>query len=196
MSKQELPEFVLRTGPMWSSKTSSLLEDVERHRLQNKNVLLFKPSLDTRYDVIKVTTHSGKSMDAIAVQNGLDILKKIKDIDMPDMVAIDEAFMLDNVANIAIWLFQFGVSVYVSSIELSYNGKPFKEIMKMFPWATNVIKHKSICAVCKTNNAAYSYRKINDDNDIVVGGVNDYEPRCFNCHPMIEKLHLEYNNVK
>lgn len=181
------PEFIIRCGPMFSSKTSYMFQDIDRCERQNKSVYVFKPIVDDRYSTCEIVSHNGQKHTAVLVKNGIEILSYIENNGLPNVVAIDEAFMIPGCSDAAIWLFQRGTSIFVSSIELSYNGKPLKEVTNMFSWATSIIKQTSVCSVCKCNDARYSYRKSSDDSDIVVGGENIYEARCWNCHPYISK---------
>lgn len=193
MKENKNPEFVIHCGPMFSSKTSHLFSDIDRCERQNKSVYVFKPNIDDRYSTNCIVSHNGQKHDAILVKNGVDILTYIENNGLPNVIAIDEAFMIPGSADVAIWLFQRGTSLFVSSIELTYNGKPLKEITNMFVWATNIIKHSAVCSLCKCDTARYSYRKSSDNSDIVVGGDNIYEARCWSCHPLINKKEEEEN---
>ncbi|WP_175266885.1 hypothetical protein [Acidiplasma cupricumulans] len=66
------------TGPMFSGKTSRLIELLEREMLAGRNTLLFKPEIDKRYDTTYVTTHKGIRLPAIVVSVDNDGVKKIK----------------------------------------------------------------------------------------------------------------------
>jgi thymidine kinase len=189
------PELVLYVGGMWATKTTSMLLHLETYLRQGKKIQIFKPQRDDRYskDNQVIITHLGWQRESIPVKTGLDILKYVEENELPDVIAVDEAFMIPGVAKILIWFFRRGTSIVVSSIELSYAGKPFKEITEMFPWATEVHKLTAVCAVCKRREAHYTYRKTDDDSDIVVGGAEVYEPRCHNCHPIINEKPGEYH---
>ena len=117
-------EFVVYTGPMWSGKTTRLTAAVERHRIRQTDVLCFKPDIDGRYADNSIVTHSGSRVDAISVSNGREIIEAVKR-QSPEVIAVDEAFMIDGASDALIEVFRSGVSVYVSSIELSANLKPF-----------------------------------------------------------------------
>jgi thymidine kinase len=192
---QQNPEFVLLIGSMFACKTTTMLLRLEDHFRQGKKIQIFKPHRDDRYtkDNKTIITHLGWQRESIAIISGNDILKYIEENDLPDVIAVDEAFMIPGVAKVLVWLFRRGMSVIVSSIELSYAGKPFKEITEMFPWATEVHKLSAVCAVCKKREAHYTYRKTDDDSDIVVGGAEVYEPRCWVCHPIINEKPGEYH---
>jgi len=179
------PEFIIYCGPMFSTKTTSMFLRLERFELQHRATRLFKPIGDERYSTDEVVTHSGWKRPATRVSKGLDILKQIEE-DPPSIVAVDEAFMIQDVYKVLPWLFKNGVTIVVASLDLAFNGKSFKEVEKMLPWATEVHKCPAVCTVCGAN-AFYTHRKTSDDEDIIVGGAEMYEPRCFSHHPVINE---------
>jgi thymidine kinase len=179
------PQFLLYTGPMFSSKTTGLLSSVDRFKYQNKRVVVFKPKLDDRYSEDYVCTHSGWKVPAICIKEGTDILEKLSEIEgNPSVIAVDEAFMIPGIAKVLIWLYRNGYTIVVSSLDLSAAGKPFDEIERMLPWATHVEKRSAVCVVCN-KDAFYTYKKQLNNNEIEVGGSELYEPRCLRCHPNI-----------
>jgi len=176
--------FTVYCGPMFSAKTTSLLSSIDRFKYQGKKVAVFKPRLDDRYDEDFVCTHSGWKVPAKCIKNGTDILEHLSELnDQPQVIAVDEAFMIPNVAKVLIWLYRSGYSVVVSSLDLSAMCKPFPEIEKMLPWATVVEKKTAVCVVC-SRDASYTYKKQSNEEEIEVGGSELYEARCNKCHPI------------
>lgn len=179
------PEFIIYTGPMFSSKTSRLLSTLERYKYQHKKIVVFKPKIDDRYSTSEVVTHSGWKTPAVCVKTGADILEHLSNLDeSPQVIAVDEAFMIPGVAESLIWLFKTSFTVVVSSLEMSAAGKPFSEIEKMMIWATTVEKCTAVCTVCG-KDAHYTHKKQTGGDEIQVGGSELYEPRCFKCFPPI-----------
>ena len=179
------PEFRVLTGPMFSSKTTRLLMEIERFKRQDKRIAVFKPMIDDRYSKADIVTHMGWHLPAIAVQQGSDIIKFLADSDQNyDVIVVDELFMISGIAEVLIWLFRNGFTVIVASLDLSSSGKAFKEVEKILPWATYVKKCPAVCTVCG-KDAFYTHKKQNDDKEISVGGENMYEPRCFTHHLVI-----------
>jgi len=176
-------KFKVITGPMFSSKTTLLLADIERAELQNKKVLVFKPRMDIRYsETGEIVTHSGFKTDAVLVSTGEDILNFINSLeDVPNLIAVDELFMIDNSADILVELFFSGIDIIVSSIELSYNLRPFEQVQRILPFATEVVKCTAVCTVCG-DDAAYTHKKTSSGELIEVGGKDIYEPRCLRHH--------------
>lgn len=163
-----------------SSKTTRLLAAIDRFRYQNLNVVAFKPKLDRRYTPEEISTHNGGKMNALSVSSGDELLRHAELVS-PDVVAVDEAFMIDGSAEALITLFRRGVTVVVSSIEMSATCNVFHEIEKMLPWATRIEKCAAVCLVCG-EDAYYTQRKVADLAEIAVGGSELYEPRCWHHH--------------
>ena len=172
------PEFIVYCGPMFSSKTSSLLATLEKYKYQHKKVIVFKPNIDDRYSVSEVVTHGGWKVPAVCVKSGSEILEYLMSHDEePQVVAVDEAFMIPGSADALTWLYTYGFTVVVSSLEMSSAGKPFTEIEKMLPWATQVNKCSAVCTVCG-RDAHFTHKKQTGGEEIEVGGSELYEPRC------------------
>jgi thymidine kinase len=179
------PRFTIFTGPMFGSKTTHLLAMVERYLYQKQHIVAFKPVMDNRYSDIKICTHSGGSLPAIGVKNGQDVIRHIEqNVDMhqgADVIAVDEAFMIDGIASALIKLFKSGKTIVVSSLQLSATGKVFEEIRDMMPYATNIKICPAVCPITG-RDAYYTHKKIENLNEIAVGGAELYEPRCWTYH--------------
>lgn len=181
------PEFVCFIGPMFGGKSSALLQALDRYQYQKKSVFVFKPVIDDRYDGKEsIITHCGMSFPATPIEKGDDIMSFIAANDKkPDVVAVDEAFLIPGVAKTLIWLFRnVGIDVIVSSLNLSAMGRPFDEIQEMLPWATCIKQCSAICTICR-RDAKYTYKKISHENEIEIGGSELYEPRCYEHHLVI-----------
>jgi len=176
------PEFIVFCGPMFGSKTSKLLSTLERFKYQHKKIEAFKPSMDDRYSSGEIVTHGGWKLPATCVRTGVDVLEHLANQPgSPQVVAVDEAFMIPGIAESLIWLYKNGFTIVVSSLEMSATAKPFEEIEKMLVWATHVEKCTAVCTVCG-KDAHYTHKKQSGGNEIEVGGDELYEPRCHAHH--------------
>ena len=184
------PRFEIFTGPMFGGKTTRLLSSLERYKYQNKNILLFKPSIDERYSRDSIVTHSGikwnNNNDSFGkierVSNGALLYKIFKNYDEQngiDVVAIDEAFMIDGVSEAAIEIYKLGKTVLISSLQLSSAGKPYEEMINLLPWATSVQICPAVCSVCGEDAYFTIKNGGKDENEIEVGGSELYQPVCF-----------------
>jgi len=185
---KRMPEFIIFTGPMFGAKTSRLLSVIDRFSYQSRCVVCFKPRIDRRYSKSNITTHNGNSVEAITVNTGEEIVNiTMERKDSIDVVAVDEAFMIDGSADALIKLFRHGKTVVVSSLQLSASGNVFKEIRDMMPWATKIEVCPAVCTV-SGKDAYYTHKKIDDLAEITVGGSELYEPRCWEHHSFMNQL--------
>lgn len=180
------PGFYVFTGPMMGSKTTRLIALVDRFRYKGLKVLAFKPRLDDRYEKSEICTHNGGKIPATNVSNGEDILRFVTAQETrPDVIAVDEAFMIDGVADALISLYRTGFTVVVASIEMSASCNVFSEIRDILPWATHVEKCSAVCTTCGAD-AFFTARKVEHLGEIAVGGSDLYEPKCWNHHNRVQ----------
>ena len=185
------PQFIIFTGPMFGSKTTRLLATVDRYRYQHKNIVAFKPKMDDRYSNSEIRTHSGGALEANGVNTGTDILTYISTSGIEyDVVAVDEAFMIDGVCDALLALFKSGKVIVVSSLQLSASGNVFKEVRDMMPWATRIEVCPAVCPITG-RDAFYTHHKIEGLQEIVVGGDELYEPRCWEHYSLINQTRDE-----
>lgn len=183
------PSLKLYVGPMFSGKSTKLLEQVERYKYAKKNVICFKPAMDNRYTKEGlIVTHRGITVPCILVNTGNDILNYLKGKDLPDAIAIDEAFMIDNISDVCLeLLYEKRINILVSTLDMSSSLTPFDEVLKLLGHATHVKKCKAVCTVCG-EDASYTMRKEEYSNTelIHIGSDDIYEARCLKHHANIQ----------
>lgn len=174
------PTFTIYTGPMFGSKTTRLLAEVDRLRYKKRSVLLVKPSIDVRYDTNKITTHSGITFEAICVSSADDLYEYIRHHDFFDTIAVDEAFMIKGIDAALIDYYRRGMSIIVSSIQLDAKEQPFESIRNMMPWATKIEICSAVCTQCD-DDAYFTEAMFDMDNTTQeerIGAGEKYQPRC------------------
>lgn len=183
MSTVSDPRFEIFTGPMFGGKTSLMLAAIAREKYRKKKIIAFKPKMDHRYADSYISTHTGYKLEAVPVSTGDEIIEASEGY---DVIAVDEAFMIDGSAKALKSLFRSGKSIYVASIQLSATGNAFDEIQAMMPWATRI----EICtAVCQVTgmDAYYTVRISQPGEEIEVGGAETYQPRSFLATPFMKE---------
>ncbi|HLO39069.1 MAG TPA: thymidine kinase [Lacibacter sp.] len=166
-------------GSMFSGKTEELIRRLKRARIANLKVEIFKPAVDTRYDVQNIVSHDETLIQSTPVVSSLNILLMSEDV---DVVGIDEAQFFDaNIVEVCEKLAQKGIRVIVAGLDMDFRGKPFGPMPELLAIADYITKVHAICMQCG-NIASYSYRKIQSDAQVLLGEKNEYEPRCRNCY--------------
>ena len=112
-------------GSMFSGKSEELLRRIKRGVIAKQKVLLFKPSIDNRYDENRVSTHNGNSYDSISIEKSSDILNFVKDTKY-DIIGIDEIQFFDNdIVKIINKLADDGIRVIVAGLDMDFKAEPF-----------------------------------------------------------------------
>lgn len=167
------------TGSMFSGKTEELIRRLRRAQFAGLKVEIFKPSLDKRYSETRVVSHDEKSIISTPVDNPSAILLLAGDV---DVVGIDEAQFFDNsIVDVCNQLADSGIRILVAGLDMDFMGKPFGPMPGLLSIAEYVTKVHAICMRCG-NLATYSYRKSNEDQQVLLGEKDLYEPLCRSCY--------------
>ena len=174
-------------GSMFSGKSEELLRRIKRGVIAKQKVLLFKPSIDNRYDENRVSTHNGNSYDSISIEKSSDILNFVKDTKY-DIIGIDEIQFFDNdIVKIINKLADDGIRVIVAGLDMDFKAEPFHPMPEIMAISEMVTRLHAVCNKCG-KEASRSQRLINgkpakyDDPVVVIGASESYEARCRHCH--------------
>lgn len=165
-------------GSMFSGKTEELIRRLKRAQFAKQKVEIFKPKLDTRYHEEKVVSHSGIEIMSTPVPSSNNILLLASDV---DVIGIDEAqFFDDELPNVCNQLSDRGIRVIVAGLDMDYKGKPFGPMPQLLAIAEYVTKVHAICMNCGAL-AYVSHRTNANENLVLLGETDSYEPLCRNC---------------
>ena len=173
-------------GSMFSGKTDELIRRLVRATIAKQKVQVFKPAIDIRYAVEKVTSHTGSDFDAIPVEKAAEIREKLEED--TTVVGLDEAQFFDpEIVQIAQELASKGIRVLAAGLDMDFKGEPFGPMPVLMSLAEDVAKLHAICMVCG-DEASRTQRLVNgqparyDDPVVIVGASEMYEARCRKHH--------------
>lgn len=167
------------TGSMFSGKTEELIRRLRRAKFAGLKVEIFKPSIDNRYSENRVVSHDDKSIVSTPVNNASAILLLAGDV---DVVGIDEAQFFDSsIVEVCNKLADSGIRVVIAGLDMDFMGVPFGPMPSLLAIAEYVTKVHAICMRCG-NLAQYSFRKSEEEQVVVLGEKDKYEPLCRNCY--------------
>jgi thymidine kinase len=174
------------TGSMFCGKTDELIRRLRRATIAKQKVQVFKPAIDNRYTIEKVTSHAGTEFAALPIQSAAEILTQInRDV---TVIGIDEAqFFDDQIVPIVQGLADKGIRVIVTGLDSDFRGEPFGPMPELMAKADDVDKLHAICMVCG-EPASRTQRLVNghpahyNDPIVIVGASEMYEARCREHH--------------
>lgn len=175
-------------GSMFSGKTEELIRRLKRAKIANQRVKIFKPVIETRYHEANVVSHDLNSIHAKTIGSSDEMFDLVEDA---VVIGIDEAQFFDiGLINICQQLALKGIRIIVAGLDMDYLGNPYGPIPGLLAVAEYITKVHAICPHCG-NLATHSYRLIEDDNQILLGAANHYEPRCRVCFSLGNSLVLD-----
>ena len=177
--KQRIGCIEVVCGSMFSGKTEELIRRLKRVKIANLKVEIFKPAIDIRYDEQKIVSHDTNAILSTPIDNSQKILLMAQDV---DVIGIDEAqFFDDQLPSVCDELAFRGIRVIVAGLDMDYMGKPFGQMPFLLAKADYVTKLHAICQQCGSI-ANYTYRKVPNEDLVMLGATDVYEPRCRKCY--------------
>ena len=160
-------------GSMFSGKTEELIRRLKRAQFAKQKVEIFKPMVDTRFHEEKVVSHDANEIRSTPVPAAANIRILA---DTCDVIGIDEAqFFDDEIVTVCNDLANKGVRVIIAGLDMDFKGNPFGPMPALMATAEYVTKVHAVCT--RTGNLAnYSFRKAKNDDLVLLGETEEYEP--------------------
>ena len=175
--------LISHIGPMFSGKTTALINDIELLELTGLDCIVLTPAFDTRKEINKVITHDNKSVKAITITDEADILKIAEKY---EVIAFDEIqFFSMDIINIIDKLIDLNKHVIVSGLDTDYTRKPFKITMYLSALSNRVIKHAGKCSKC-SKESLFTHKLIESTERFEVGADDKYIPVCRDCYKALK----------
>lgn len=173
-------------GSMFCGKTEELIRRVRRAIIAKQTVQVFKPIIDHRYGVERVSSHNGQNLDAQPIAKPGEIPALLSP--NTTVVAVDETqFFDETIVPIVGQLAERGIRVICAGLDLDFRGEPFGPMPQLLARAEDVTKLHAICIVCG-EEASRTQRLVNGkparyhDPIIMIGAKEVYEARCREHH--------------
>ena len=166
-------------GSMFSGKSEELIRRLRRAKIARQSVQVFKPTIDNRFAVDEIVSHSDLRHESSAVEEANDILAQI--LPETEVVGIDEAqFFEQEIVGVVESLANAGRRVIIAGLDMDYTARPFEPMPQLLAVAEFITKTHAICVKCG-RTANYSQRTSLSENRVEVGAGDKYEARCRLC---------------
>jgi len=168
-------------GPMYSGKTSKLLEIYKQCKFCDIPVAVINHSYDTRYHNSMLSSHDKIMIPCIQTTHLNDICHR-KDLQESTVILINEGQFFDDLFEVVINLLKMNKTIYVCGLDGDFERKKFGQIFDLIPYCDKINKITSLCSICKNGTLAiFSLRITNEKEQTVIGSEN-YIPVCRNCY--------------
>lgn len=169
-------------GPMYSSKTSTLLELHKQYSYSKMSCCVINYAEDKRYHESKLSTHDKRMIEC---NNTTDLESFLT----PDIIASHQVFLINegqfftNLKKMVVKLVEEnGKIVHVCGLDGDFKRNAFGEMLDLIPLCDDVVKKKSICAICEDGTPALFSMRMVSSTEIKLIGSDIYKPVCRKCY--------------
>ena len=182
-----MAKLYFRYGTVGSAKTMNLLAVAHNYRHQNKNVLLLKPKLDTRFGMDVIKSRSGLIMEADVLVEP-DTIIPDETLDEVNCILVDEAQFLseafiDQLREISrAW----DIPVICYGLRTDFKTQLFPGSKRLLELADSIEEVKTTCAFCN-RKAIFNVKFVNGQAtqkgpQVELGAEEKYLPSCSSCY--------------
>jgi thymidine kinase len=186
MTSNAYLELIL--GPMFSGKTSRIVEIYNQCKFCNISVIAINHSIDNRYDDSLLSTHDKVKIPCIKTNELFrlymgesNLQDKIK-IDMSEVILINEGQFFPDLYDFVNNLLIRGKKIYVCGLDGDFERKKFGQILDLIPLCDKITKLTSLCSLCRDGTLGIFSMRLTGEKEQTIVGSNNYIPVCRNCY--------------
>ena len=183
-------------GPMFSGKSTRLIEIIRKYTYKAKKTIMIKFFADKRYsEKSEVVTHDLIKYDSIDCEKLRDSIEKIKEY---DVIGIDEGQFFPDLVEVCEELSLLNKIVIIAALNGDFRMEPFPVISRIISKADKIKLLKAYCFNCH-KDAKFSLRIVQSNETVLIGAGDAYKPACRQCHRYFsmerEKGNLNVNEI-
>ena len=181
-------------GPMFSGKTSKLVEIYKQCIFCNIPVAVINHSIDKRYDDTLLSTHDKVMIPCIQTTLLKDIwrydvfdtteLQHLSDscrLVNAEVILINEGQFFEDLYPAINHMLLHNKKIYIGGLDGDFERKKFGQILDLIPLCDKVTKMTSLCSLCKDGTAGIFSKRISLEKEQTVVGSSNYIPVCRSC---------------
>ena len=175
-------------GPMFSGKTSRLIDIYKQCKFCNIPCVVINHSLDTRYDDLLLSNHDRVMIPCVQTNNLMSTYERLKEA---KVYLINEGQFFEDLFIYVVHLLKMGNKVYVCGLDGDFQRKKFGQILDLIPLCDKVTKLTSLCSICKNGKSGIFSMRLTVETCQTLVGSDNYIPVCRECY---DNNHTNNNN--
>jgi thymidine kinase len=184
MDTQNSPAYLeIILGPMFSGKTSRLVEIYRQCKFCNIGISVINHTIDDRYDNVLLSTHDKVKIPCIKTNKLLDLWNKEDNaVEISEVILINEGQFFPDLYDFVVMALKKGKKIYVCGLDGDFERKKFGEILDLIPLCDNVVKLSSLCSTCMNGTPGIFSKRITLEKEQTIVGSDNYIPVCRSCY--------------
>lgn len=173
-------------GPMFSGKTTKLIEIYREAQFCNINTIVINHKLDTRYSNNKLSNHDREMIPCIFLDKLYDMKQEssvLIKIMCADVILINEGQFF---SDLKAWVLElcetYNKKIYISGLDGDYKRDKIGTILDLIPYCDSVEKYTSFCSYCKNGTKGLFTHRLSKETEQICVGSDNYIPLCRKCY--------------
>ena len=191
MNKKMNGYLELILGPMFSGKTSKILDLYKQCEFSNIPVVVINHTSDKRYSETMLSTHDLKMIPCIQASSlcdAMEILEIKNKINDATVILINEGQFFNDLYEWTEMMIETNhKEIYICGLDGDFNRNKFGQILDLIPLCDKVTKLKSLCSMCKNGTKALFSLRVTEEKEQVLIGSDCYKPVCRACYNKYHK---------
>jgi thymidine kinase len=166
-------------GPMFSGKSTKLIEIANRYECIGKRLLTVTHIIDNRYGEGVISSHNKIQKQSLCVESLMTLLDS--DVyNQSEIVFIEEGQFFGDLKEFVIRAVDIDSKhVIVAGLSGDFRREKFGQILDLIPLAEHVEKLTAFCKLCNDGTLAHFSKRITKDHSqTLVGNDDHYLPVC------------------
>lgn len=172
-------------GPMFSGKTSRLVELYKQNIYCNIPVIVINHIYDNRYDDKEdnnmLFTHDLIKIPCVKVNKLIDAWNN-ENIKQANVILINEGQFFEDLYDTILLMLNNNKKIYIAGLDGDWQCNKFGQILDLIPLCDKVTKLNSLCSICKNGNPGIFSLRITNETVQTLIGYSNYIPVCRKCY--------------
>jgi len=175
-------------GPMFSGKTTQIIQIHNNYSYIGKKVVVINFSEDKRYHDTMLSTHDRKMIPCILSDDLVDnwsntLNPHYSEMNEADVILINEGQFFKGLKDVVLDMIEKqGKIVYICGLDGDFKRQKFGELLDLIPYCDKVTKLISLCSICRNGKKGLFSCRVTKETAQVVIGSDNYKPLCRSCY--------------
>ena len=180
-------------GPMFSGKTSELLQIYKQCQFCSIPVSIINHTIDKRYHDTMLSSHDKVMAPCLQANKLTDIWTRLQGGNQSDIYAnkllrsaevilINEGQFFSDLYEVVVDMLNHNKKVYICGLDGDFERKKFGSILDLIPLCDKVRKLTSLCSNCRDGTPAIFSMRLTAEKEQTIVGSDNYIPVCRKCY--------------
>ncbi len=172
----------LIVGPMYSGKTSKLLQIYKQCKFCDIPVSIMNHSFDNRYHETLLSSHDKIMAPCIKTDKLKEVWLTNSEVINAEVILINEGQFFSDLYDVVYDMLSKNKKVYVSGLDGDFKRQKFGSILDLIPLCDKISKLTSLCSLCKDGTPGIFSLRLTKEIEQTIIGSDNYIPVCRKCY--------------